>query len=238
MTLCLRGKKIACLNSGAQRCSSLTAAVFLTACVISEELWEHTPETGESNLRLSPCQITSPASGTFFPVPFIFWLSSQKRLMWFTGGVDCSSLGLFLWAQRRKYVSKNKKKQRKRIGDVSRNYEWKKADLSSRLIGNHKCSQRGWNTKGNMLQAAGRGRDWLPAGGTKEVGWRWEDEAARLNRAVDGGSDGGRNSCMSTIGTAAQQQQQLTQGLLIAVSHSSSATHKEGRSLWMCLTVE
>lgn len=122
----------------------------------------------------------------FLSFPFIFWLSSQERLMWFTGGVDCSSLGLFLWAQRQKYVSKNKKKQRKRIGDVSRNYEWKRADLSPRLIGKHKCSQRGWNTKGNMLQAAGRGRDWLPAGGTKEVGWRWEDEAARLKRAVDG----------------------------------------------------
>lgn len=74
------GKKIACLNSGAQRCSSLTAAVFLAACVISEELWEHTPETGESNLRLSPCQITSPASGTFFS--FLSFSGSVRRRGW------------------------------------------------------------------------------------------------------------------------------------------------------------
>lgn len=63
----------ACHNSGAQRCSSLTAAVSLTACVISEELWEHTPETGESNPPLlSRCQITSPASGTLAFLSFHF----------------------------------------------------------------------------------------------------------------------------------------------------------------------
>lgn len=44
---------------------------------------------------------------------FIFRPTSQRRLMWFTGGVDCSSLSLFLWAQQRKYVSQNKKKEKK-----------------------------------------------------------------------------------------------------------------------------